>query len=63
MENPRWPELSVLQATHTAELLIKAHIAEEHPLLIFEQLPRSTQAAGNQLDLDDLCRQRRTIHW
>src|SRR5690242_8785771 len=40
MENPRWPDLSVLQAAHSAELLIKARIAQEHPLLIFEQLPR-----------------------
>lgn len=46
MENPRWPELSVLQAAHAAELLIKARIAQEHPLLIFEQLPRFTQASG-----------------
>lgn len=42
-ENDMWPELSVLQAAHAAEILIKARIAEEHPLLIFEQVPRSTQ--------------------
>ncbi len=63
MENPRWPELSVLQAAHAAELLIKACIAEEHPLLIFEHLPRSTQALGTHLDLEDLFRQGRTIQW
>lgn len=38
MENARWPDLSVIQAAHAAELIIKARIAEEHPLLIFEQL-------------------------
>lgn len=39
MENERWPQLSVLQAAHAAELIIKARIAqEEHPLLIFEHL-------------------------
>lgn len=37
--NAHWPELSVLQAAHAAELLMKARIAEEHPLLIFERLP------------------------
>jgi hypothetical protein len=63
MENPRWPELSVLQASHAAELLIKARIAQEHPLLIFDQLPKSTQATGSHLDLEDLFRQGRTIQW
>jgi hypothetical protein len=63
IENPRWPELSVLQAAHAAELLIKSRIAEEHPLLIFEHLPRSTQALGTHLDLEDLFRQGRTIQW
>ena len=63
MENPSWPELSVVQAAHAAELLIKARIAEEHPLLIFEHLPRSTQALGTHLNLEDLFRQGRTIQW
>ena len=61
--NPRWPELSVLQAAHAAELLIKARIAQEHPLLIFEQFPRSTQAAGISLDLPDLFQRGRTVQW
>jgi hypothetical protein len=64
MGNPKWPELSVIQAAHAAELIIKARIAEEHPLLIFEQLPKLTKSAvGNQLDLDDLFRQGKTIQW
>lgn len=63
MENDRWPDLSVLQAAHAAELLIKARIAQEHPLLIFDQLPRSTQAAGPDLGLDDLFRSGRTVQW
>ena len=32
-ENDWWPELSVLQAAHAAEILIKARIAQQHPLL------------------------------
>jgi hypothetical protein len=40
--NAWWNELSVLQAAHAAEILIKARIAEVHPLLIFEQLPKAT---------------------
>lgn len=64
MENIRWSELSVIQAAHAAELLIKARIAQEHPLLIFEQLPRLAKVAtGNQLDLEDLFRQGRTVQW
>ena len=63
MENKRWPELSVLQAAHAAELLIKARIAEEHPLLVFEKLPRSTKSAGPMLDVQDLFRYGRTLQW
>ena len=63
MENKRWPELSVLQAAHAAELLIKARIAEEHPLLVFEKLPRSIKSAGQMLDVQDLFRYGRTLQW
>lgn len=61
--NRRTPELSVLQAAHACELIIKAKIAQEHPLLIFEQLPRSTQIEGTHLDIVDLFKQGRTIQW
>jgi hypothetical protein len=61
--NPHWPELSVLQVAHAAELLIKARIAQEHPLLIFEQLPRPTQASRAHLDLQDLFQHGRTFQW
>lgn len=50
-------------AAHAVELLIKARIAQEHPLLIFKQLPRWTQAAGAHLDLEDLFKQGRTVQW
>lgn len=63
MENPSWPELSVLQAAHAAELLIKARIAQEHPLLVFEQFPRSGQSSGTHLDLEDLFNKGRTVQW
>lgn len=39
-DNPYWPELSVLQAAHACEIFVKARIAQEHPLLIFEHLPK-----------------------
>ncbi|MBT8421387.1 MAG: hypothetical protein KJO08_11095 [Gammaproteobacteria bacterium] len=63
IDNERWPDLSVLQDAHAAELFVKARIAQEHPLLIFEELPRSTQAAGPFLDLEDLFKKGRTLQW
>lgn len=63
MDNPRWPELSVLQAAHAAELLIKARIAQEHPLLIFEHLPSTSQSSFTRLELEDLFKQGRTFQW
>ncbi len=63
LDNTYWSELSVLQAAHAAEILIKSRIAEEHPLLIFEQLPRSTQVEGNLLELKNLFERARTIQY
>lgn len=62
-ENPSWPDLSVLHAGHAAEILIKARIAQEHPLLIFEDLPRSTQASSERLDFVDLFEHGRTVQY
>ena len=54
VENDKWSELSVLQAGHAAEILIKARISQEHPLLIFEQLPnwtvRSSEGVKEKMD-------------
>lgn len=36
-----WPEVAVVEAAHAAEIFIKARIAEEHPMLIFERTPNS----------------------
>ncbi|MCX8924542.1 hypothetical protein ACSTKO_00250 [Vibrio parahaemolyticus] len=62
-ENPFWPELSVLQAAHSAEILIKARIAEEHPLLIFDQIPKSTQINGDLLDFEHLLSKAKTVQY
>lgn len=63
MENPYWGELSVLQAAHAAEILIKARIAEEHPLLIFETLPKIAKASDSQIDLEHLLENGRTYQY
>ena len=58
--NDKWAELSVLQAAHAAEILIKARIAEEHPLLIFEKFPKITD---DNLSLLSLFEDGHTIEW
>lgn len=60
MENERWPDLSVLQAAHAAEILIKARISQEHPLLIFDKLP---SMSDSELSLDALFEKGKTIEW
>lgn len=59
--NDKWGELSVLQAAHAAEILVKARIAQEHPLLIFKDLP----SVSNQqsLTIEKLAKEGRTIDW
>ncbi len=60
IDNDKWDMLSVIQAAHAAEILFKARIAKEHPLLIFESLPKiSTQ----QLSIKQLTENGRTITW
>src|SRR3989442_1022235 len=39
--------LAVVTAAHGAEIVLKARIAEEHPLLIFRKLPSPTSTAGS----------------
>lgn len=58
--NDKWAELSVLQAAHAAEILIKAKIAEEHPLLIFESFPKVTDT---EISLEALFADGHTIEW
>ncbi|MBE2898469.1 hypothetical protein HPC37_06545 [Pasteurellaceae bacterium 20609_3] len=59
-ENDMWHELSVLQAAHAMEILIKARIAEEHPLLIFETLPKYSEH-NDKLNFIQLLDKSRTI--
>jgi len=62
MDNDKWSELSVLQAAHAAEILVKARIAQEHPLLIFDKLPKNV-ASQEFLDVDQLYEQGRTVQY
>lgn len=54
--------MAVTTAAHAAELIIKAKIVEEHPLLIFDILPKSTSTTG-ALEIADLIERGRTIQY
>lgn len=60
MGRPYVHAMSVNLAAHAAEILIKARIAEEHPLLIFDTLPKSKSTSGS-LDILGLFEHGRTI--
>lgn len=62
-QNSMWPQLSVLQAAHAAEIFIKARIAQEHPLLIFDQIPKSSQVKEEFLDFKHLLEKAKTIQY
>lgn len=55
--------MAVLAAAHAAEILIKARIAQEHPLLIFDQIPKVTQSKSKLLEFDDLFTSGRTLDY
>lgn len=61
MINSAWHELVVLQAAHAAEILFKARIAQEHPLLIFEDFPKIS--ASDEITVDLLFEKGKTIEW
>ena len=59
--NEHWPSLSVLQAAHAAEILIKSKIADEHPLLIFDEIPSARSSNGDLLGMDLLLAKGKTL--
>lgn len=66
-QTDKWAELSILQVAHAMEILIKARIAEEHPLLIFDRLPKPQKSQGreiiDELTISKLSNEGRTIEW
>lgn len=54
--------LSIVHAAHGAEIILKARIAQEHPLLIFEHLPNS-MSTQSSLTIAELLRMGRTIRY
>ena len=59
--NPYIHAIAAVQAAHGAELIIKARIAQEHPLLIFSTLPKPPAGdAERLLDVEELMTKGRT---
>lgn len=54
--------MAVGHAAHGAEMVIKARIAQEHPLLLFTSLPKSAKAPG-QLTITELFEYGRTVQF
>ena len=66
-QTDKWAELSILQVAHAMEILIKARIAEEHPLLVFEKLPKPEKNGASEivdeLTISKLSEKGHTIEW
>lgn len=66
MTNEYWGQLAVLQAAHACEIFMKARLAQEHPLLIFEKIPKSTSRHADStglLNFESLLQDGRTIDY
>jgi hypothetical protein len=66
MVNDHWNQLAVLQAAHAGEIFMKARLAQEHPLLIFEKIPKSTNRhvdSNGLLNFESLLQDGRTIDY
>lgn len=54
--------MCIVHAAHAAEILLKARIAQEHPLLIFSKLPKPNENSRNP-SLIDLLEKGRTLSY
>lgn len=53
--------MGIVHIAHGTEILIKARIAQEHPLLIFSTIPKSVNAIDTKLGILDLLEKGQTI--
>ena len=61
MLSPYNHAMSVVQVGHGTELILKARIAEERPLLIFSSIPKSTASIDTELGITDLLEKGQSI--
>jgi hypothetical protein len=59
--NPYTYAMGVVRCAHAAEIIIKARIAEEHPLLIFTKLPKLNPKTRGLLDIGALLAEGQTL--
>lgn len=62
MMRPFAHALAVVHAAHGAEILVKARIAEEHPLLIFPKLP-TPSSTDSQLTVEELLEYAKSVEY
>ena len=62
MTKPFSHTLAIVHAAHGAEILIKARIAKEHPLLIFNKLPKSNTTL-DKLSISELFEYGKTYNY
>jgi hypothetical protein len=53
--------MGAMRGAHAAEIIIKARIAEEHPLLIFKKCPKSNSKPGSLLSIKELLNDGQTL--
>ncbi|WP_279464557.1 hypothetical protein [Aeromonas veronii] len=53
----------VIQTAQAAELIIKAAISQQHPLLIFSHLPKSNTVSGELLSIEDIFENAKTLQY
>ncbi|EIV8646438.1 TPA: hypothetical protein NJ448_004598 [Vibrio parahaemolyticus] len=63
MRNPFWSSMGVLHVAQAAEILIKSAIAQEHPLLIFTDLPKLSQNTEERLTTSQLMAKAKTVQY
>lgn len=54
-------EMAIVHIAHGFEILIKSRIVEEHPLLIFNKIPKDTVIKDIRLEISDLLEHGQTI--
>lgn len=61
--HPFWGAMGVLHIVQSAETLIKAAIAKDHPLLIFTDLPNLSQIQKGSLTIEQLIERGETVQY
>jgi hypothetical protein len=63
MGNVFWSAFGVLHAAQAAEILIKAAIAKEHPLLVFSELPKLGKKESDRITIEHLLEEGKTVQY